>query len=81
MNENNPQGGQPMEPETVRQFYKLLVQNRPDAGQDYPLLLQQANHVTEHLRAAAHKLAEARRQLTRVLESPEKERKTKETAL
>lgn len=73
MNENNAQGGQLMENEAVRQFYRMLVENnRPDAGHDYSILLWQMESMAEQLRAASQELAQAREQLAKMQESPEK---------
>lgn len=73
MNESNAQGGRLMENEAVRQFYRMLVENnRPDAGQDYSILLWQMESMAEQLKAASQELAQAREQLAKMQESPEK---------
>lgn len=72
MKENNAQGGQLMENDAVRQFYKLLMENRPESGQDYSIMLWQMEHMMEQLKAASRELAEAREQLAKMQESPEK---------
>lgn len=72
MNENSAQGTQLMENDAVRQFYKLLMENCPEAGQDYSIMLWQMEHMAEQLQAAARELAQAREQLAQMQESPEK---------
>lgn len=72
MNENNSQGGQLMENEAVQQFCKLLMENRPDAGKDYSIMLWQMGNMIEQLQEATNELVNAREQLAKMQESPEK---------
>ena len=72
MNENSIQGTQLMENDAVRQFYKLLMENCPEAGQDYSIMLWQMEHMAEQLQAAARELAQAREQLAQMQEITEK---------
>ncbi len=72
MNENNAQGAPLMENDAVRQFYELLMENRPEVGQDYSIMLWQMEHMAEQLQAATRELAQAREQLAKMQESPEK---------
>ena len=39
MNDQSMQAGQLQENEAVRQFLQLLMENRPDKGQDYSMML------------------------------------------
>ena len=72
MNEDNAQGGQLMKNDAVRQFFNLLMENKPDVSHDYSIMLWQMESMMEQLKAATHELAQAKEQLAKMQESPEK---------
>lgn len=72
MKEENRPDGRFMEHEAVREFYKLLMENRPEAGQDYSVLLWQMENMAQRLDSAMKELSEVRGQLATMQESPVK---------
>ena len=70
--EDRAQGGQLTENEAVQQFIKLLMENQPDDGRDYSLLLWQMDSMATQLKAAFDELSEVKGQLAQMQESPEK---------
>lgn len=72
MDEDKAQGGQLTENEAVQQFMKLLMENRPDDGHDYSILLWQIDNMATRLNAALDELSEVKGQLAKIQESPEK---------
>lgn len=72
MSEDRAQGGQLTENEAVQQFIKLLMENQPDDGRDYSLLLWQMDSMATQLKAAFDELSEVKGQLAQMQESPEK---------
>lgn len=72
MNGDNTQNGELMENEAVRQCLKLLMGERPDAGQAYSAMLWQMEGMEKQLGAALRELSEVREQLAKMQESPGK---------
>ena len=52
MNDQSMQAGQLQENEAVRQFLQLLMENRPDKGQDYSMMLWQMDSMANQLNSA-----------------------------
>lgn len=72
MDGDKPPGGRLMEDEAVRQFLKLLMEDRPEAGHDYSVMLGQMESMARQLDAAAKELSEVKGQLAGMQESPVK---------
>lgn len=72
MNRDKPPDGELMENEAVQQFFKLLMENRPEAGQDYSIMLWQMENMAHQLDAAMKELSEVKGQLAEMQESPVK---------
>ena len=73
MNDQNVQTGQLQENEAVKQFLQLLMENRPDKGQDYSMMLWQMDNMMEQLNSALNELHE--------VNSLQKCRRTRQSAL
>lgn len=58
------------EKEAVKEFMKLLMENRPEMGQEYAAMLRQVDSMAEKLDAALNELREVKGQLSRVQEKP-----------
>lgn len=72
MNGGNTQGGQLAENEAVQQFFKLLMENRPETGRDYSIMLWQLESMVHQLDMAMKELSEVKGQLAEMQESPVK---------
>ena len=60
MNDQSMQAGQLQENEAVRQFLQLLMENRPDKGQDYSMMLWQMDNMANQLNSALNELHDVR---------------------
>ncbi len=58
------------EKEAVKEFMKLLMENRPEMGQEYAAMLRQVDSMAGKLDAAINELQEVKNQLSRVQEKP-----------
>ena len=58
------------EKEAVKEFMKLLMENRPEMGQEYAAMLRQVDSMAGKLDAALNELQEVKSQLSRVQEKP-----------
>lgn len=58
------------EKEAVKEFMKLLMENRPEMGQDYAAMLRQVDSMAGKLDAVLEELREVKSQLSRVQEKP-----------
>lgn len=67
-----PKSGPVQEEQAVQEFLKLLMENRPDKGRDYSMMLFQMDNMAGRLEAALNELQEVKQQLTKVQESPAK---------
>lgn|GEM_PF-1810811 len=67
-----PKSGQLQENQAVQEFMKLLMENRPDKGQDYSMMLFQMDNMAGRLETALNELQEVKQQLAEVRESPAK---------
>ncbi len=56
------------EKEAVKEFMKLLMENRPEMGQEYAAMLRQVDSMAGKLDAALNELQEVKNQLSRVQE-------------
>ena len=72
MNDQSMQAGQLQENEAVRQFLQLLMENRPDKGQDYSMMLWQMDSMANQLNSALNELHDVREQLAKMQENPVK---------
>ena len=72
MNDQSMQAGQLLENEAVRQFLQLLMENRPDKGQDYSIMLWQMDNMENQLNRALEELHEVKGQLAELQENPAK---------
>lgn len=72
MNDQSMQAGQLLENEAVRQFLQLLMENRPDKGQDYSIMLWQMDNMENQLNRALEELHEVKGQLAEMQENPAK---------
>lgn len=72
MNDQGMQAGQLPENEAVRQFLQLLMENSPDKGQDYSMMLWQVDNMAEQLDRALNELHEVKAQLAEMQENPAK---------
>ena len=72
MNGDNTQGGQLAENEAVQEFFKLLMENRPETGRDYSIILWQMESMAHQLDMAMKELSEVKGQLAEMQESPVK---------
>ena len=72
MNDQNVQTGQLQENEAVKQFLQLLMENRPDKGQDYSMMLWQMDNMMNQLNSALNELHDVREQLAKMQENPVK---------
>lgn len=72
MNEDNMQGGQLTENKAVQEFFKLLMENKPEAGRDYSIMLWQMESMAHQLNMAMKELSEVKGQLAEMQESPVK---------
>lgn len=64
--------GPVQENQDVQAFLKLLMENRPDKGQDYSMMLFQMDNMAGQLEAALQELQVVKQQLAQVQESPAK---------
>lgn len=64
--------GPVQENQDVQAFLKLLMENRPDKGQDYSMMLFQMDNMAGQLEAALQELQVVKQQLAQVQESPTK---------
>ena len=69
---NQTQTGQLLENESVQEFLKLLMKNRPEEGQDFSVLLWQIEGMGRQLDAALQELNEVKTQLAGMQETQEK---------
>lgn len=60
------------ENQAVQEFMKLLMENRPEKGQDYSMMLFQMDNMAGRLEAALQELQTVKQQLAEVRESPAK---------
>lgn len=67
-----PQSGQLREDQAVQEFMKLLMEHRPDKGQDYSMMMFQMDNMMGQLEAALTELQVVKQQLAQVRESPAK---------
>lgn len=72
MNDQSMQAGQLLENEAVRQFLQLLMENRPDKGQDYSIMIWQMDNMENQLNRAITELHEVKGQLAEMQENPAK---------
>lgn len=72
MNDQGMQADQLLENEAVRQFLQLLMENRPDRGQDYSMMLWQVDNMMNQLNSALDELHEVKAQLAEMQENPAK---------
>lgn len=72
MNEDNMQGGQLTENKAVQEFFKLLMEDKPEAGRDYSIMLWQMESMAHQLNMAMKELSEVKGQLAEMQESPVK---------
>ena len=72
MNDQNVQTEQLQENEAVKQFLQLLMENRPDKGQDYSMMLWQMDNMENQLNKALAELHEVKGQLAKMQENPAK---------
>lgn len=72
MNDQTMTAGQLLENEAVRQFLQLLMENRPDKGQDYSMMLWQVDNMAGQLNSALNELREVKEQLAEMQENPAK---------
>ncbi len=72
MNDQNVQTEQLQENEAVKQFLQLLMENRPDKGQDYSMMLWQMDNMMNQLNSALHELHDVREQLAKMQENTAK---------
>lgn len=64
--------GPVQENQDVQAFLKLLMENRPDKGQDYSMMLFQMDNMAGQLEAALQELQVVKQQLAQAQESPAK---------
>lgn len=70
---DSPPNNRPVQEEqAVQEFMKLLMEHRPDKGQDYSMMLFQMDGMARQLEAALNELQVVKRQLADVRESPAK---------
>lgn len=67
-----PQSGPVQEDQAVQEFLKLLMEHRPDKGQDYSMMLFQMDGMARQLEAALNELQVVKQQLAKTQESPAK---------
>ena len=67
-----PLTGQLAENEAVQEFFKLLMENRPETGRDYSIILWQMESMAHQLDMAMKELSEVKGQLAEMQESPVK---------
>lgn len=67
-----PKSGPVQENQDVQQFLKFLMENRPDKGQDYSMMLFQMDNMAGRLETALNELQVVKQQLAEVRESPAK---------
>lgn len=72
MNDQSVQAGQLLENEAVGQFLQLLMENRPDKGQNYSIMLWQMDNMKNQLDRALAELHEVKGQLVEMQENPAK---------
>ncbi len=58
--------------EDIQEFLKLLMENRPEKGQDFAMLLEQFESMGQQLDAALHELHQVKAQLAEMQENPVK---------
>lgn len=63
---------QVQENQAVQEFLKLLMENRPDKGQDYSMMLFQMDNMAGQLEAALNELQTVKQQLSEMQENPVK---------
>ncbi len=66
------QTGQLQDNEAVREFLQLLMEHRPDKGQDYSMMLWQMDNMAGQLNKALAELHEVKGQLAKMQEGPAK---------
>lgn len=67
-----PKSGPVQENQDVQEFLKLLMENRPNKGQDYSMMLFQMDNMAGQLETALNELQVVKQQLAEVRESPAK---------
>lgn len=72
VSDSPPTSGPVQENQAVQEFMKLLMENRPDKGRDYSMMLFQMDNMAGRLEAALNELQTVKQQLAEVRESPTK---------